>query len=298
MRFRYGQLIRPAHDWLRHLWQSQSNLTNLQLDFSRNAPSIAQIVREDAAAIRSLKSVSELELKFGVEPISSSDVYDKLFDMTQFPKLEKVTLLGPEHWETNEGKPLMDRIMKRALPTSLTHISLSYISLPTANAIHLDEYHSLKHLELHEHYDLGLILDPFRRPNLTSFAVCFNGGEGSPAGDLAVINRFLPRFRSLNRLIVDCNLPFNWDEQIEDLTVSIASHSDSLRSLLINLNPVARPLDPFVDIPLRCEQLCQLVIPAGILSLLDQCQVSLSTFWAPRDGEVMLLITRVTSSIL
>ncbi|KAL8687696.1 MAG: hypothetical protein Q9218_006203 [Villophora microphyllina] len=268
--FRYGPLGRPEHTGLQHLWRNQSRLTNLQLDFSLNDPSISELIREDASLILSMKSVSEVEVNFGVQAMDSLDQYDILIDLLRFPKLKKVTLTAPEVGAHLLGPLLMDRFLDGILPRALTHLSLSYISLPNGNGLRLDDYVSLKQLELHECSPLDTILGWYHSPALVSLVVQSGKTQISEPSELTVLSRFLLRFGSLERLIIDADVT---REEIEGLRAPIANHAGTLKSLFVISSDVDDFSNyPLLDIPFCCEYLSQLVVPAGNELVQEQCE--------------------------
>ena len=277
-RFRYGTLGQPTDEGLRYLLQHQDKLTNLQLDFSLMAPTLEELIREEGTAIRSLNCLTELEMILGDETDTSPGKYSELLDMINVTRLKKVTLYANGDWRIFGLENAIERSLKSALPTSLKHLSLTNIPLPELDEqyLQLDKFPSLRHLELHECRSPAFTLDSFRQPMLTSFTIQLCSLWSPGEEDLAAVSRFLRRFGSLSRLIIGNQPVISLDRIVDDLAVSIANHAASLRSLIIFVRCVAISWKSFAEIPLRCKKLCQLVMPARMVDLVRQCQVSLS----------------------
>jgi len=276
--FRYGPLGQPTDEGLRYL---------LQLDFSLMAPSLEELIREEGPAIRSLKSLTELDLTLGDERDTSAEKYSELIDMIETARLKKVSLFADinGYWNTETGKELMERILKRSLSTSLTHISLSNVCLPQSNRQHLelDNCYSLWHLEILECTNVASLLDVFRQPILKSFVVRFRPVWDPDSEDLEAAIVFLQRFGSLNRLIISSEATVASHENLVALARSIASHAKSLSSLVVNLDGNDISWNHLSKVLLHCKNLSQLVMPAHSEDLVNQCHVSPGDFYVRRD---------------
>lgn len=273
-RFRYNPFAQPTHQGMQHLWKHQTNLTNLQLDFSLMAPSMTDLIKEDAATLRSLRSVSELELYFGFGPSTGMEDISELMASMELSKLKRVFLLAPAHWGLKNGKDTMIRTIKTALPTSLTSISLNYIDLSALNDFLLDEYRSLKHLELYACANPCSVLNRFRRPSLTSLTVQLCEWQVD-LENITQVHDLLLRFRSLKRLVFSCSIEVSDQVIIDGFADSIANHCEDLQNLIIHFLPEDITGHSLAQIPMRCQQLSGLVMPAGESSLSEQCQVRL-----------------------
>jgi len=274
--FRYGTLGQPTDEGMRYILHHQHRLSNLHLNFSLMAPPLEELIREEGTAIRSLQSLTELELNFGDETDTSAEMYSELFDMIGTARLKKMSLSANGVWITQTGEDLMKQILKSALSTSLTHISLSNFCLPQSNGQHLqlDEFPSLRHLEIHGCTSVASSLASFRQPILKSFVVQFCSMWDPDDEDLDAVIVFLQRFGSLNRLIISSEADVTEFHTSVALTYSIASHAESLSSLAINLDAHNGSWNYLSRVLLRCKNLSQLVIPAQSAEMVNECQVS------------------------
>lgn len=274
--FRYSLYGRPTDEGLRYLLHHQEKLTNLQLDLSL-APTLEMLIREEETAIRSLKCLTALCLRFGYGENTSAEKYSELLDMINVTGLQSVILVANGGLGSFGREDLMEQFLKKALPTTLNYLNLSKICLPKSNeqCLHLDKYLSLRHLKLYKCSNAAFTLDSFCQPMLTSFdVVC--GSRTSCQEDLAATSSFLRRFRSLDHLEIGNRIVVSEDWVIEDLTMSIANHAASLRSLVIFIHCI--PSMSLTGTPLRCEKLCQFVMTEEGTDLVGQCLVSLSHF--------------------
>lgn len=295
--FWYGPLGQPTDEGLRYLLHHQGNLTNLQLDYSFDftlePPSLEQLIRDEGTAIRSLKSLAELDLTFGNEGDTSSEIYRELFGMIDTTKLRKVVLFANGRWDNNTGEEPMKRILKIALSTSLTHIDLTNVCLPQSNREHLqlDNFHSLRYLKLHQCTNVATSLGSFRRPILKSFDIQF-GPIGSPDRDLEAVNALLQRFESLNRLVISSQVAVTEYEVLVALEHSVANHAESLSSLIINIGGYDDSWIHLSRVSLRCKNLSQLVLCMGLTDLMNKCRVSQYDLCASRlDNKVRTWLT-------
>jgi len=275
--FWYGPLGQPTEEGLRYLLHQQDKLTNLQLTCSLMAPSLEELMREEGTAIRSLKSLTELTLNLGNERHTSAEMYSELINMLETARLKKVSLSTDVCSHTHTEEESMKRILKSALSSSLTHISLTNVYLPHSNGQHLqlDNLHFLRHLEIRECTNLASSLDLFRQPILKSFVVhfCPMRDLDADAEDLEAAIELLQRFRSLNRLVFSSEATVTPYEYFVALAHSIASHAESLSSLVINLDGIDTSWNHLLKVLLRCKDLSQLVMPAHSEGLVNQCQV-------------------------
>lgn len=251
--FRYGSMCKPSDEGLRHLWQTQSNLTNIQA-------TIVDLV-SSYMDIRSLRSVTELQIDLDSESISYMKWPHHLLDSIGTMGIQKLILSTPE--------PLTDHILSNILPNSLTHINFSHTA---CNHVRLDDYPSLRHLELHECFRLDPVLDHYLRPALSTLIIELTGDPADR--DFNAIQNFLCRFNSLKRLILEAG----WqDFRANIFADSIANHSQNLEDLYLDVSFNDRPL---TETPLRCPHLSQLftgAIPINMKKelLLEHCKVCL-----------------------
>ncbi|KAL8869497.1 MAG: hypothetical protein Q9174_004227 [Haloplaca sp. 1 TL-2023] len=281
-RFHFGSLGRPLPEDLRHLWHTQKNLTNFQLDFSLNAPTVDEIVYEEAATIHSLQMVSELEINFGSDATTTPEMYDRLGSLLHFSKLRKVTVLHPAL--DNEAKPaFMDPVLHHLLPYTLTHLSFSYISLSPEVELQLDSCRTLRHLELRECAALEGILRSYCLPTITSFTVQTTQEDGdSPPGYMAAVVSFLQRCRSLRRLIADIHLDHFHTGSVK---AAIENNSESLEALFINVRKWDDGKPMCIGVECICSKLSQLVLYAGEQPCPEKCEVSsLKPIYAHAQG--------------
>ena len=234
------------------------------------ASSVGEIVAKDTVLIRSMRNISKLEIDFGMDCAES---YTQLIELLDFPKLTTVLLFYLLDGNTRDGESLKQRMLRAALPTSLTSIELKCISLPSSDTLHLDEYHSLRHLKFQDCTNVGLILDNFRQPKLESLTLQFTCQLNDGRDEFLDVQNFLIRFRSLRSLTIGRPNDIEYNRIWACFASSIANHCESLRKLIINFRVEARLRKQFVKIPLRCNKLSQLVFPIGETSLSDQCQV-------------------------
>ena len=234
------------------------------------ASSVGEIVAKDAVVIRTMRNISKVEIDFGRYCAAR---YTQLIELLDFPKSTTALLFNLLDGNTRDAENLKQRVLRAALSTSLTSIELHCISLPYSDTLRLDEYHSLKHLNLQGCTNVGLILDNFRQPKLESLALQLAGQPIDGTNELLDVQNFLTRFRSLRRLIIGSSNDIEYDPIWAWVESSIANHSESLRKLIINFSVDANLRKHNVKVPLRCTKLSQLVFPIGGKSLSDQCQV-------------------------
>ncbi|KAL2057892.1 hypothetical protein ABVK25_001509 [Lepraria finkii] len=90
-----------------------------------------------------------------------------------FKKIKKLNLRStPVEYGIYNGTELDTnglRYMNRHFPRTLTHISLSYITLPDPEHFQLDRFELLSYLELHECRNTGEILAGYEEPRLKHF---------------------------------------------------------------------------------------------------------------------------------
>lgn len=256
---------RPSLEGLRQLWRDQRYLTNLQLDFSLNAPSMADIVsEEDARTIRSLNRVTELTLILGGDFHYPPERYEKMVNLLVTPKLRRLDLSAniddPIDDDLIDDDPI-EQLWTPLLSILLTSVDLSYLSLSAAAMSCLDGCLLLKHLRLNKCLYICDSLDKFTNPRLESLIVTFRTWSAFEE-DLAAVFRFLLCFQSLRRLVLDaysqrqkCN-----ESDISDLSASIGNHSANLHSLFIDILPPDSPSAPFAGLALECKELRQLAI--------------------------------------
>ena len=271
-RFRFGSLGRPLPEALRHLWHTQKTLTNLQLDFMLNAPTIDEIVQDEARTLHSLQGVSELEINFGSDETTTPNMYDCLVSLLQFPKLKKVTVLHPSNDEVAKPR-LMDRLLHQLLPQTLTHLSLSYISLSPENHLQLDDFRVLRHLELRECYLTCNTLRSYHHPTLSSLALHTSMKDipSSPEYMDAVIS-FVHRCESLRRLIADVQVHSSQTGSFES---ALRNNAQSLEELYINVQRYGSYQPIIINPPWSCRKLAQLALYYGNPPRLEQCKVTL-----------------------
>ena len=274
-RFDYDANSRPTYETMQYLWKHQTNLTNLDLDFSLVEPTTAQIVKDDANTMRSLRSIRDLSIDFGSDPRTTMTEFRKFTKLLDFSKLREVKLVAPSDWESQENRDITARILKLALPISLTSITLFFMHTTAVKDLKLDRYHALKHLELHECYGTGSILEQSRHPQLTSLTIqCCIDEEIDTFEDIRQTNEFLLRFHTLKHLIYSFSIEISHQRMLDGLVNSIGAHTENLQSLIIDFIPSGLSGESISQIALRCRKLSELVIPIGNTPIEDQCKVS------------------------
>ncbi|KAK3169868.1 hypothetical protein OEA41_009252, partial [Lepraria neglecta] len=111
--------------------------------------------------------------------------------------------------------------MNRHFPRTLTHISLSYITLPNPENFQLDRFDVLSHLELHECQNTGETLAGYEEPRLKHFTFRYSDlysrilnyhlrdedEEDFEPVPMEELIKFIYNFQSLNSLTVDLSSP-------------------------------------------------------------------------------------------
>ena len=279
-RFEFGGLGRPTHDMMKHLWHSQKSLRNLQLNFGLLSPSIDDILREDAPALKALDKVDELDVNFAAT-VDADSAHD-LLCFLELRNLQKIQVTFVP--SINREVSFRDPFFAHHLPISLTHITLNFISLPRPEFLQFDLYPSLTYLELHDCLHTGPVMDAFRKPVLRQFSY-LHSDTNAPLDELALMLR---RFNTLENLIVDIGLqaqPYDCDM----LTLGIVTHCETLKSLLFYI-PSQRSSDR-AQILLRtatgCRRLRQLALEFDYQTIVTFCKVNPSPRKLPNDNHLI-----------
>ena len=276
-RFIWGPLSRPTHEDLQVLWRNHNGLSNLHLDFSLSAPSMADIMAKDLVVLSSLDSISELYVNFGGDhpDPKAGNLLNVLVEV--LPTLRKMTLKFLRLASTLIEGTSVNTIDLIHSNRELTHLSLWYVDFDCDSLAAKYEFPALESLELIECKRLAKCLDILVFPKLKSF-VFVHDCEIAEEGTSLAILRLLGKIHALRRLIIDCTDCL--DDHEAEVGSSISAHADSLESLLITFECYGWTSEPrcFPKAVSLCKGLKQLGFSVDVEEDLSHCLVSYLEF--------------------
>lgn len=238
--FEYDYEAKPSYKQITHLWRTQRQLTNLQLDTDLDSnPEIwKRIVNEDANTLRLLGSINRICLTIGQK--ADIAAFAHLIASLDYTKLEEVCLiLEPRKVQMQDYS-----LFHYYFPSNLRRMSLVLVTLPTSEIVQLDSWPGLKELKLIDCDNIIPALLQFLSPRLTALAFrdvhraysC----ERSEERFRALIS-MICRFSTLETLIIDSHDAHETHqclvESLQFLVESLQFHASTLASLMLSFIP-------------------------------------------------------------
>lgn len=258
-----------------HLWRTQKNLKNLQLDFYFNAPSIIEVARHHKTIFEDFRSLIELEIDFSEEKDQSSIL--SLLSTNAFRTVQRICLSTGLEYDQNQT--FDGEFLAEYLPSDcLKHITLGGFDLPDSGYWDLNGYSHLKSLKLYNCHNLAPSLDSYIKPGLKCLAVQF--AEDVSDADYCSVVSLLGRITELETLIFDNHKAahrMNIETMLSRRKALIAAIGVSRKTLAhLLLDGVGRNKNGGLlqkEIML-CTRLRQLALELDTDTLEGQCKVS------------------------
>lgn len=220
-----------------HIWKTQKNIKNLQLDFTLNAPSIVEIVRHHTPIFQDFRSLTELNIDFGVEEDQSS--IQSLLNIIALRTIENICLFTSVDAEpTIQERVFGSHFLSNNLPSAnLKHITLGGFHLPESGNWELHKYDHLESLKLYSCCNLAPTLDSFTDPTLKYLVIQFAANVSDV--DFSSVASLVGRIRGLETLIFDNHKAFQNNPETTlsrrtELIAAIASSRKTLAHLLLD----------------------------------------------------------------